>query len=206
MNFEQILYYLNQAAIHGALFIYLAVLLGCLIENIFPPFPGDAIILGGAFLAGRGSVGYLPVFAVAVIGGMTGALLLYYFGRLKGRAIFEKYDKFYLRLENLQKMENWFRRWGALVLIFSRIIPGARSAIALTAGIADVPLKRMVGLTLISFCLWNGFLIGGMYLVKSNWGKLVSLIKSYNMILAIASAILILAWLVIIYRRSLIKK
>jgi membrane protein DedA with SNARE-associated domain len=206
MSFEQVLGYLNYAATQGAIFIYLLVFISCIIENIFPPYPGDLIVLSGAFLAGRGSVGYIPLLAVSVAGGMIGALLLYYFGKYKGRSFFEKYDKYYLKMENLHRIENWFKRWGALLLLFSRFVAGARSAIAVTAGIADVPVKRMAGLTLISFILWNGLLIGGMHLVKSNWVKLVDIIKSYNTALVIASALLLLLWLVIIYRRSLVKK
>jgi membrane protein DedA with SNARE-associated domain len=200
MTFESALFYLTS---QGAIYIYLIILLSAIIENLFPPYPGDAVVLAGAFLAGRGDIGYMPLFIAAVAGGMIGAMLLYYFGRKKGRSLFEKYDKYYLRLENLNRIENWFRRWGIWVLLFSRFVAGARSVIALAAGVGNVPVKRMSIFTLISFCLWNGILIIGMYLLKSNWPKLTHMIKSYNMALVIASAILLLIWLAIVYKRSI---
>jgi membrane protein DedA with SNARE-associated domain len=200
MTFESVLFYLTSQA---AIYIYLIILISAVIENLFPPYPGDAVVLAGAFLAGRGDIGYIPLFIIAVAGGMFGAMILYYLGRWKGRLLFEKYDKYYLRLDNLSKIENWFRRWGIWVLLFSRFVAGARSVIALAAGVGNVPIRRMSICTLISFCLWNSVLIGGMYLLKSNWPKLTHMIKSYNMALVIASAILLLIWLAIVYKRSI---
>lgn len=200
MTFESILFYLTSQA---AIYVYLIILISAIIENIFPPYPGDAVVLAGAFLAGRGDIAYLPLFILSVTGGMIGAMLLYYLGKRRGRALFEKYDKYYLRVENLAKIENWFRRWGIWLLLFSRFVAGARSVIAIAAGVGNVPVKRMTILTLISFCLWNIVLIGGMYLLKSNWTKLTHLMKSYNMILVIASAIALLIWLAIVYKRSI---
>jgi membrane-associated protein len=187
----------------AAIYVYAVILISAIIENLFPPFPGDVVVLAGAFLAGRGDIGYIPLFLMSITGGMLGAMILYYLGRRRGRMLFEKYDKYYLRMENLRKIENWFRRWGVWLLLFSRFVAGARSVIALTAGVGNVPVKRMTVFTLISFCLWNFVLIGGMFLLKSNWAKLTHLIKSYNLVLVIASAVVLLIWLAIVYKRSI---
>lgn len=200
MTFDSIVFYLTSQA---AIYVYLVILVSAIIENLFPPYPGDVVVLAGAFLAGRGDIGYIPLFILSVTGGMIGAMLLYSLGRKRGRLLFEKYDKYYLRLENLTKIENWFRRWGIWLLLFSRFVAGARSVIALAAGVGNVPVKRMTILTLISFCLWNAVLISGMYLLKSNWTKLTHLIKTYNLVLVIASAIVLLIWLAIVYKRSI---
>lgn len=203
MGFEEILFYLTS---QQAVTIYILVFVSALIENIFPPFPGDIITLVGAFLAGYGSLGYIPLFLFVVGGGMTGAMLLYYLGRTKGRLFFIKYNRSYLRMENLHRIESWFKRWGILVLVVSRFIAGFRSVVAISAGIGSVPVPRMTFFTLLSFCLWNTLLIGGMFLLRSNWRKLVEVIKSYNTALIIISALVVTTWLVIIYRRSTVKK
>ncbi len=186
--------------------IYIIVLLGAFIENIFPPFPSDTITLASAFLAGQGELGYIPLFMAATAGGLAGAMTLYFLGRFKGRSFFIKYNRLYLKLENLHKIERWFKRWGAFALIISRFMAGVRSVIAIAAGIAKVPSPRMAILTLISFCLWYAVLIGGMYLLKSNWRKLVEVVKSYNILLVVLSALIITIWLMVIYKRSRIKQ
>ncbi len=198
MNYDQIIVYLSS---HGAYYIYAAVLLGSLLENFFPPLPGDFIILAGAFLAGRGEVGYIQLFAFSVAGGLVGAIILYYLGRAKGRGYFIHGGKSFVNVRNLQKIERLFARWGSLILLFSRFIAGVRSLIALAAGIGGVSPARMILLTLASFAIWNLSLLGLMYAAKSNWLKLVELIKTYNIMLIIISLAVIL-FLLIIYRNK----
>ncbi len=203
MGFEEIILYLTTKQ---AVMVYLILAASAFIENIFPPYPSDMIILAGAFLAGTGEINYVPLFVFTTIGGLAGAMVLYIFGYTKGRSIFVKYNRSYFKLENLDKIEGWFQRWGNLILIFSRFVAGLRSLIAISAGIGKVPAPRMTFFTLISFCLWYGIMIGGMYLVKSNWLELVRLIKSYNMVVVIFSAIIVTIWLIIIYRRNRVRE
>ena len=199
MNFEDILLYLTTKQ---AITIYGVAAFSAFVENIFPPYPSDTIILAAAFLAGQGNLSYLPLFLTATIGGLGGAMVLYYLGKLKGRSYFTRHNKLYLKVENLQKIERWFHKWGSLVLVVSRFMAGVRSVIAIAAGIGGVKPVKMTILTLISFSLWYGFLLGGMYLVKSNWHQLVEFIKSFNYVLVIVSAVLLTIWLVIVYLRS----
>ncbi|MCP4581460.1 MAG: DedA family protein [candidate division Zixibacteria bacterium] len=203
MNFEEIIIYLTTKQ---AVMVYAIIAISAFIENIFPPYPSDTIILAGAFLAGTGDLNYVMLFTFATIGGLAGAMVLYFFGYSKGRSFFERYDKSYFKLDNMEMIENWFVKWGSPVLIFSRFAAGVRSVIAIAAGIGKVPAGRMTFFSLISFCLWYGVLIGAMYMVKSNWQKLVEIIKSYNIILVVISAVVLTVWLMIVYSRNRTKK
>jgi membrane protein DedA with SNARE-associated domain len=133
-------------------------------------------------------------------------MVLYSLGYVKGRSYFIKYDKAYFKMENMAKIEHWFSRWGGFVLVISRFVAGVRSIIAIAAGIGKVQPAKMTALSAISFALWYLFLIGGMYLLKSNWQKLVEIIKTYTIFLIIISAVVMTIWLVIIYMRSRKKK
>lgn len=199
MSFEDILLYLTTKQ---AVLIYVIIAFSAFIENIFPPYPGDTIVLAGAFLAGTGHLGYIPLFLSATCGGLAGAMVLYYLGYTRGRGFFIRYDRSYLRLKNLEKIERWFHHWGDYLLIVSRFIAGVRSVIAIAAGLGKVPVFRMIVFSTISFCLWYLTLIGGMYIVKSNWRKLVETIKSLNVWLIVLSAVILTIWLVYIYRKN----
>ena len=203
MTFDQTIVFLTTK---HALVIYAIIAASAFIENIFPPYPSDTIILAGAYMAGQGNLSYIPLFIAATIGGLAGAMILYSLGYVKGRSYFVKYDKAYFKLDNLTKIERWFTRWGDYILIISRFIAGVRSIIAVAAGIGKVPPARMTVFSAISFALWYLFLIGGMYLLKSNWHKLVEIIKTYTIFLIIISAVVMTIWLVIIYMRSRKKK
>ena len=199
MNFEEIIIYLTTKQ---AITIYAIIALSAFIENIFPPYPSDTIILAGAYLAGQGNLSYAPLFISATIGGLAGAMVLYYLGFIKGRSYFVKYDKAYFKLDNMDKIERWFQRWGDYILLGSRFIAGVRSIIAIAAGIGKVPAAKMTVYSLISFGLWYMVLIGGMYLLKSNWQKLVEIMKTYTIFFIIISAVILTIWLVVIYIRS----
>lgn len=199
MSFEDILLYLTTKQ---AIAIYAIICVSTFIENIFPPWPSDTIILAGAFLAGSGEVGYIPIHISATVGGLAGAMVLYYLGYTRGRSVFAKYNKSYFKPENLDKIERWFTRWGDSILIISRFLAGIRSVIAIAAGIGKVRALRMTILSLISFILWYLFLVGGMYLVKSNWQKLVEIIKQFHILLVIISVTIIFVWLANMYRKN----
>lgn len=182
MSFDQILEFIrlqNEFVIYGIL------LMSAFVENLFPPFPGDMVTLAGAFVAGEGNIGYAGVLVSTTSGGLLGMLVLYYFGRLKGRRFFEKRNSRYFGKTALERVEALFRRYGGLILIVSRFLAGVRSVVAIAAGIGDVRPSRMVGLSLISFLLWNGILLGLMIASKSNWEMIMDIVRKYTYLLFI---------------------
>ncbi len=190
MSFEQILEFIrfqNEFVIYGIL------LISAFIENLFPPFPGDMVTLAGMFVAGEGNIGYAGVLVSTTSGGLLGMLVLYYFGRSKGRRFFEKRNSKYTGKAALERVEALFRRYGGSLLVVSRFLAGVRSAVAIAAGIGDVRPSRMVGLSLISFLLWNGILLGLMIASKSNWEMIMDIVRNYTYLLFISGAAIILA-------------
>jgi membrane protein DedA with SNARE-associated domain len=172
--------------------IYAILLISAYIENIFPPYPGDAITLSGAYLAGEGNISYIGVLISVLAGGIAGAMTLYFFGRIKGRPFFETGRGKYLIKGNLGRIDVLFARYGNVIILFSRFLAGIRSAVAVAAGISEVDVKRMAVLSTASIFIWNALLIGLMIYTKSNWRKIVELIQHFNIVL-ISLGILILA-------------
>src|SRR5438094_3744492 len=56
------------------------------IEYLFPPFPGDLIVVFGAFLVTRRSWPALPVMLAVLVGSMVGFMIDYYAGRWLARS------------------------------------------------------------------------------------------------------------------------
>jgi membrane protein DedA with SNARE-associated domain len=194
MSFDQILELIRS---QNEFIIYAILLTGAFIENVFPPFPGDTAILAGAFIAGQGNIGYIGVLLAVIVGGVAGGMALYYIGRIKGQAYFMKRDSKYLGKSSLLKVETLFRKYGGVILAFSRFFAGVRSAISIAAGLGDVGALRMLLLTLISNLLWCGMLIGMMIYTKSNWRMIIDLVKRYHITLFAVAFEIILIWMVI---------
>ena len=131
-------------------------------EYFFPPFPGDTILLFGAFLVGRGFLPLHWVFLSATLGSFAGSMVLYAFGATKGRKYFLKKNYKFFSASKVQSLENTFRRkWGGMIIIINRFTPGFRSFFFVAAGIAKMPAMMVAIYSFISIFVWN---LGIMYI------------------------------------------
>jgi len=197
---------LNLAVTHGALWFYVFIFLSNVLENFFPPYPGDTVTLVGGYLAGTNHLIFPLVFLSACLGCLSGAMLLYLLGKNKGRKIFLKNGKRIFDRAHLEKVERWFKKYGEKVLVLSRFLIGVRSVIALTAGVGNVNLKKMTFYTSISIILWNGIILFSAFRVQQNWREILEIIQIYNKTVLIIVTVVALVWLVKVFRGKSTKK
>ncbi|MGB2696411.1 MAG: DedA family protein [Candidatus Zixiibacteriota bacterium] len=171
---------LELISTRGALWFYMFLYASCVTEGLFPPYPGDTVILLGGFFASLGKLDYFLVFFLSATGSLTGAMILYYLGKKRGRRIFSKGK--ILNPLLLGKIEGWFRRYGDKVILASRFLAGVRSGVALTAGVGNVRTRIMVLYSLISIFLWNGMIIFTAGILGKNWQGLYRFLVIYNRI------------------------
>src|SRR5512140_236228 len=77
----------------GSLYITIAALSA--FENFFPPFPSDAVIAFGSFLADRAHGSPFTVFVLGWFGNVAGAVVTYTLGRKFGsRAFLHRLEKY----------------------------------------------------------------------------------------------------------------
>jgi membrane protein DedA with SNARE-associated domain len=199
MNFEQILEFIRY---QNEFIIYGILLVSSFIENVFPPFPGDTVTLAGAFVAGEGNVGYAGVLVSATSGGILGMMVLYYLGRVKGRKFIEKRNSRILGKTTLERVERLFGRYGDFIIVISRFLAGMRSAIAIAAGLGNVGPFKMTVLSLVSFLLWNGIIVGLMIVSKSNWQMIKGVVEQYTFIILMLAVCLLIVYIAfLIWRR-----
>jgi membrane protein DedA with SNARE-associated domain len=178
----------------GALWFYIFLYASCVTEGLFPPYPGDTVILLGGFFASLGKLDFFLVFLLSSAGSLTGAMILYYLGKKKGRRIFSKGK--ILNLRFLEKIEEWFRRYGDEIILASRFLTGVRSGVALIAGVGNVRTRIMVIYSLISIFLWNGIIIAGAVILGRNWQGLYRLLVVYNRIVLTLLGVAIIVGLI----------
>jgi len=199
---NRVMSFLNNLAQNHAVWVYLFIFFSCVLENIFPPYPGDAVIFGGAFLAGTGKL-YLPVvFLATLLGSLGGAMLLYSLGKRGARKLFIFHTGIFFNDSQLERIENWFRKYGEKVLILSRFIAGVRSGIALAAGIGNLNLKKMAIYTGVSVLLWNGILTAVGVILRQNHQQAYYFLTTYNSIVLAILTLVALFWLIRLARRK----
>jgi len=190
----QINEYLDFLFAYGPIWVYLALLVACFIENIFPPFPGDTFIIvaGGLVAAGRLEL-WLSCLLI-LTGGLGSTMCLYYIGRRFGRDFFLKKNFKYLPTSDVHKAEDYLIRRGALVMIASRFIVGFRAAIALVAGIGNYGSVKTLVYSAVSYCLFAGILFFVGFSLVENLDRIGSYFKTYNTVVLVLVALTVIAY------------
>ena len=183
----------NLSGAHWQWF-YLILFASCLAENLFPPYPGDTVILLAGYLAGSGQILISGSLMCSVAGSLTGAVILFALGSSKGRALFGENRFRFLSPERLDRVESLFRKHGRKIVLASRFLPGIRSLVAVTAGIGGVPTRLFVLFSLISILVWNGLLLFAGLQLGQNWTAVVRWFRIYNWIVILAVLLAALLW------------
>ena len=162
---------------------YGALALSAFLENVIPPVPGDTVVVFSAYLVGRGSLEFLPVYLANCLGGISGFMVMYYLGLTKGRALLEGPGRRFFSKERVERAENWLARWGILLVLANRFLSGIRSVIAISAGLAGMKRSTVFVGGLASVALWNALLLWAGILVGQNWRQILVYLGNYNWIL-----------------------
>jgi membrane protein DedA with SNARE-associated domain len=197
--------FLKLAVAFGPFWFYLFIFLSGVVENLFPPYPGDTVTFVGGYLAGAGFLTFSLVFLSASVGCLAGAMILYFLGKNKGRGIFLKNKGAVFNKTQLERVEVWFKKYGEKVLILSRFLAGVRSMVALTAGVGNVKLQKMTGYTLISILLWNGMILFSAFKVQKNWREILAMIQVYNKVVLTVVVVIVIVWLIKVLKGKFIK-
>lgn len=115
---------------------YPVVFVFVMIESLGIPFPGETMLLLGAFFAASGHLSIYGVIAAAAAGAIIGDNLGYWIGRKGGRPLLQRYGKYvFVKEERLNKAERFFERHGDKTVFFGRFISLLRTWAAFLAGV-----------------------------------------------------------------------
>jgi membrane-associated protein len=150
------------------------------IEHVFPPFPGDLLVVLGAWYAVQGELSWPLVYLAVTAGSVVGAWFDHRVGAWLGARLERNPGSVrWLSRDQLGRFEASYRRWGGWLLLFNRFFPGVRGFLFLAAGASRIPLSRTLLLGGLSAALWNGLLLAAGALVAKNLEELVGLVDRY---------------------------
>lgn len=166
----------------GAFWVYAAIFLACFIENLFPPFPGDTFIVAAGALTAVDRLELLLVMLTIISGGVLSVMILYYFGKGKGHEYLHKKNFKLFPANDMIKSEKNFRRFGGLIILFSRFVVGFRSALAFVAGVSKYNSTKMLIYSVFSYLMFAGLLVYASIATVDNFDLLADYVKTYNQI------------------------
>lgn len=144
----------------GQPWIDLVVVLGCIIDGFFPPFPSEAIVVGLASLmiTPDGPVPWLLLLAAA-LGAFIGDNIAYSIGRRVGTLRF-KWMRAPLMARSFDRVGQKLEQRAVSFILVARFLPVVRVAVNLTAGATGYSRKAFMAITAFSATLWAGYSLG----------------------------------------------
>lgn len=139
---------------HQALFAPFLLLL--VEESGIPiPVPGDIVVTYLGYQVAKGTIPYYLAFIELLAAVMIGSSVLYYLSSKYGQQIVLKVGKYiHLDEKKLVIVEQYFQKYGFLVIIFGRHIPGFRVPITIFSGMSNLSYKTFILSTFISVVFW----------------------------------------------------
>lgn len=186
-------------------FLYVLLFASAVIENIFPPIPGDTITGLGAFLVGTGRLNYWLVYALTTAGSTIGFMTLFLVGRFLGYEFFEKKRLSFFSKKSILSALSWFGKYGCFVVIANRFLPGIRSVISIAAGMLRLNPLYVAAAALLSAAVWNFIWIEVGYSLGNNWDivkeKLGIILRNYNVAAGVIILLIILFFAVRFFKK-----
>ena len=163
------------------------------VEYVFPPFPGDSVTLFGAFLAATEGWSVPLVFTVVTLGSVVGAVLDYALGRRMARIPRSRLTgRKRALMDRAQSIVDRFERHGAGYIAVNRFLPGIRALFFVAAGMARLPVGKVILWGAVSAAAWNALIIGAGFAVGKNWDRLSELLRTYTTIAWIVIGVIVL--------------
>ena len=155
------------------------------VESASIPFPSELImpLAGWLLIEEKGGSPWLVLLAgfYGALGNLLGSWAAYFVSLTWGRPLLHKYGKYVLLTrEELDKGEEWFRKYGEWAVLFSRLLPVVRTFISVPAGIARMNLWKFSLYTFAGSFPWSVGLAYGGYLLGENWEDLRSVMRPFD--------------------------
>jgi membrane protein DedA with SNARE-associated domain len=196
--------FLDRLAADPGPLAYLVMGISAGLEYVFPPFPGDTIILFAGFLIGAKGWGFGGVFLVLNAGSLAGASIDYAFGRWIARGGHrwrERGPRWERLFGAIDRISKGFARHPILYLSINRFLPSMRAIMFVAAGTAAVPFWKVAVFGLLSSCLWTALILVVGRFVGYEKDRLIGFLQSYSVTVWALLAIALIAFLVVSRRR-----
>ena len=174
---------------------YVGIMLLMAIESACVPLPSEIIMpfagsITVAAIAAAHQHAPLNLWMVALAGAIgcnLGSIPAYFVGAKLGRPFLERtrWVRFFVTPHELERVDRWFDRRGAVVVFSARLLPVVRTFIALPAGIARMNQLRFHLYTFVGSLPWCFALAYAGAKLGENWEGLRPYFHKFDFVLGI---------------------
>lgn len=166
------------------------------LESACIPIPSEIIMPFSGYLVWEGKFLFSQVVIWGTVGNLIGSIIAYSVGFYGGRPLIEKYGKYILiSSRELEWADNWFKKYGSISVLFSRMLPVVRTFISLPAGIAKMPFWKFCAYTFFGSLPWSFVLAYGGLIAGENWNIIEGYFRKFDWLVVILVGLLIGWWI-----------
>jgi membrane protein DedA with SNARE-associated domain len=194
--------FVNELGTLNPLWIYCVAGAIAYIENIFPPFPSDVVLVAAGSLAGIGRVDFALLLILSTAGSTAGFATMYKIGDWFGVRILDAGKFKFIPLDKVHKVEQWFKVYGYWIVIANRFLAGTRAVVSFFTGMSELSFLRTTLLSSVSSLLWNFLLLFAGRELGKNWKSISSYLETYGKIVTLILVVVVLLSLVRYYYKN----
>ena len=187
-------------------YLWIFICISQYLENVFPPYPGDSVLIFTGVLLGLGKISLFSCLTSLYIGNIAGALTMYYFGPRIVDFLVKVFNKSFTKEfksdQFINKVHNWFEKYGVATIIFSRFTATFRFFVAIVAGIAKINIFLFIATYTIGSILWISILVGTGYFLGNNKELIFYYLKLYNIAIFIIAILFFGIYTFIKYKKK----
>ena len=137
---------------------YFAVSGGLVLENFGLPVPGETLLISGAIAAAQGTLGITTLLLLAWVSAVVGQTIGWMIGYWAGHRLVAKHgSRVGITAAKLAKVEEFYDRYGDIVIIFARFVVLLRQLNGIVAGTLEMGWARFLLLNAVGAALWVGW-------------------------------------------------
>ena len=184
---------LGPALVYGPLFFIVFIETGVV---VFPFLPGDSLLFAaGVFSADGGGLQIGATLAVFYAAAILGNVSNYWIARFFGTRIIDSGKIKALTPERMEKLDEFFARYGGLTIVITRFMPIFRTFAPFIAGTGHMRFGRFMvfncigGVAWVSLFVLVGYFFGGVPFVQEHFEVIVLGIVAVSVLPAVIGAI-----------------
>lgn len=182
---------------------YLGIVFLMTLESVGIPIPSEVVMPAGGWLASDGTLNlYLVTFA-GTLGCVIGSTIAYWIGLKGGRTTVLRYGHyFFLNEGHLDSTERWFKKYGAITIFLTRLLPIVRTYISFPAGMAKMKFWPFITLTAIGSAIWCFALAYIGYILGPNWNSISGNFNLLTTVVAVGLVLIFVTWFSLKYLKK----
>jgi membrane protein DedA with SNARE-associated domain len=202
---RSILAFAESIAKTNPLLAYTFFFLNSVLQVLFPPYPGDSVVIFQGYLSSKGLLSTPLLFLSTYTGAFSSSVFLYLISHRLGEKLVEgRFVKKYFDTKKIYKLENWFNKYGAIAIVINKFIPGIGSLTLIGAGLFKLKaLPAVISIGAASL-LHNMVLFMAGRLTGNNMLLLQQFVSQYEKL--ILSVILIISAIYMYFKYMHVKK